>query len=644
MKKLFSGGYYNIFFLRLLFAFLLLTLGRMFLYVFNHQFFHDIGFADFMAVVFYGFRFDLSACIFWYSPFILLSVLPFNFRSKPVYQKILLILFTLSTVVTLAFNLVDSAYFPFTLSRSTADIFHVLGLGSDVKTLLPAYFKDFWYFFLIWIVLIIMTIFFFTRTKVAIEEKQPVGRGSALLYLKKTFILIIVCGLGVIGIRGGFQLRPISIMTAGEYTNPKNVSLVLNTPFTIFRTFGKSGIRNIEYFDKKTLDNIFSPVHNYYSKGKPTRFNNVVVIILESFSKEYIGGLNKTIDNGRYKGYTPFLDSLMNESLVFTNAFANGKRSIEAIPAVLAGIPSLMNDAYITSMYSGNNINSIASILKKNNYSSAFFHGGTNGTMGFDAFAKLAGFDKYYGRTEYNNEKDYDGKWGIFDEPFLQYMADVLNQTKKPFVAGVFTLSSHHPYKVPDKYANVFPKGKLPIHQGIYYTDYSLRKFFKKLSQMSWFDSTLFVITADHTSELSFPQYETRVGMYTIPIIFYQHNSSLKGNNEVVTQQADITPTILDYLNYNEPFVAFGNSALESTANHFAISFVNETYQLIYKNYALVFDGTKGVSLYDKTRDTLMKNNLIENSPTIKKELEQKVKAVIQSYNQRLIKNDMIIK
>jgi phosphoglycerol transferase MdoB-like AlkP superfamily enzyme len=368
------------------------------------------------------------------------------------------------------------------------------------------------------------------------------------------------------------------------------------------------------------------------------------VIILESFSKEYIGGLNKTIDNGRYKGYTPFLDSLIKESLVFTSAFANGKRSIEAIPAVLAGIPSLMNDAYITSMYAGNNINSIASVLKKRNYSSAFFHGGTNGTMGFDAFAKLASFDKYYGRTEYNNDKDYDGKWGIFDEPFLQYMAGVLDKSPKPFIAGVFTLSSHHPYKVPDKYASIFPKGKLPIHQSIYYSDYSLRKFFNKLSQMSWFDSTLFVITADHTSELSFPQYETRVGMYCVPIIFYQHNSGLKGNCETVIQQADITPTILDYLNCDVPFVAFGESALDSSENHFAISFVNETYQLIYKNYALVFDGTKGVSLYDRAKDTLMKNNLIESSPAVKKELEKEVKAIIQSYNQRLMKNDMIVK
>jgi phosphoglycerol transferase MdoB-like AlkP superfamily enzyme len=295
-------------------------------------------------------------------------------------------------------------------------------------------------------------------------------------------------------------------------------------------------------------------------------------------------------------------------------------------------------------MYSGNNINSLATVLKKKNYSSAFFHGGTNGTMGFDGFTKLAGFDKYYGRTEYNNEKDYDGKWGIFDEPFLQFMAATLDKTPKPFIAGVFTLSSHHPYKVPDKYANTLPKGKLAIHQSICYTDYALRKFFKTLSRESWFDSTLFVITADHTSESIYPQYETREGMYSIPIIFYLHNSSLKGVNDLVTQQSDIMPTILDYLNFNAPFVAFGNSVLDSAGNHFAINFVNETYQLIYKNYAMVFDGTKGISLYNTANDSLQKKNLLESSPAIKKEMEQKVKAIIQSYNQRLIKNEMVVK
>jgi phosphoglycerol transferase MdoB-like AlkP superfamily enzyme len=643
MKKILSGGFYKVFLIRLLYAFLLFSVARILFFLFNHESFRELGIIEFLLLMFYGLRFDLSAIIVCYGIFIFLSFVPFHLKSKKVYQKILLVIFTICTAISLAANLLDCGYFAFTLSRSTADIFNVLGLGSDFTSLLPQYLVDFWYYFIIWIALIILTIWFFSKTKVT-ENIPSTRKKITLSYVKELVILIIVTSISLVGIRGGIQLRPIGMMTAGQYTSSKNVSIVLNTPFTIIRTFGKSGLKNVDYYDEGKLNSIFSPVHNYYKKNKAEKFNNVVVIILESFSKEYFGSLNKGIDNGSYKGYTPFLDSLLKESLYFPNAFANGKRSIEAIPAVLSSIPSLMSEAYITSMYSGNTVNSLASLLKEKGYSSAFYHGGTNGTMGFDGFIKIAGFDNYYGRTEYNNEKDFDGKWGIFDEEYLQYVSGMMDKMPKPFIAGIFTLSSHHPYTVPDKYANKFPKGNLPIHQSIGYTDFALKKFFRTLSAKPWFDSTLFVFTADHTSESAYPQYQTRSGMYAIPIFFYQHNSKLKGENKIITQQDDIMPSVLDYLNYNGSFIAFGESVFDTLSPHFAINFVNESYQLIYKNYSLIFDGTSGISLYDIKSDSLMKKNILENRLPANKELEEKIKAIIQSYNHRLIKNEMIIK
>jgi phosphoglycerol transferase MdoB-like AlkP superfamily enzyme len=642
MKKLLTGEYYKVFLIRILFVFILFTLTRILFFIFNHEYFREVGFGEFIIILFYGLKFDLSAIIVCYSLFIFLSIFPFHLKSSSLYQKILLVIYAISTALALAGNLLDCGYFKFTESRSTSDIFNVLGLGSDFSTMLSQYILDFWYLFLIWFVLIVISIWFFLKTKPSIIKYS--GKKLVLIYLKESIIFIIISSLSIIGIRGGMQLRPMSIMTAGQYTSAKNVALVLNTPFTIIKTIGKSEIKDFAYYDDKTLNNLYSPVHNYYKKDNILKKNNIVVIILESFSKEYIGELNRNIDNGSYKGYTPFLDSLIRESLVFTNAFANGKRSIEGIPAVLAGVPSLLNDAYITSMYSGNNINSLASLLKEKGYSSAFFHGGTNGTMGFDGFAMVAGFDKYFGRYEYNNENDYDGKWGIYDEQFLQYVASTLDRFSKPFIAGIFTLSSHHPYKVPEKYSGKFPKGKLEIHQSIGYADYSLRKFFESMSQKSWFDSTLFVITADHTSESYYPQYQTRAGMYKVPILFYQHNSKLKGINKMITQQIDIMPSILDYLNYDKRFIAFGESVFDSTASHFAINYVNETYQLIYKNYSFIFDGTSGVSLYNLSSDSMMSKNILANAPELKKEIEPMAKAIIQSYNHRLIKNNMIIK
>ena len=68
--------------------------------------------------------------------------------------------------------------------------------------------------------------------------------------------------------------------------------------------------------------------------------------------------------------------------------------------------------------------------------------------MGFNSYCKMAGFDEYYGRDEYNNEKDFDGEWGIWDEPFLENFSDQLSNKKEPFMSTVFTLNTHHPFTI----------------------------------------------------------------------------------------------------------------------------------------------------------------------------------------------------
>ena len=183
------------------------------------------------------------------------------------------------------------------------------------------------------------------------------------------------------------------------------------------------------------------------------------------------------------KGYTPFLDSLISHSLVMERAFSNGVKSIEALPSIISSIPTLMNNPFITSSYATNKYNSLPKLLKNEGYSTSFYHGGNRGTMGFYQYCKKAGFDKYFGREDYNNEKDYDGFWGIYDGPFFNYFLEKLNLEKEPFFSSIFSLSSHPPYKIPSEFDNVFNKGKLNIHENISYTDFVLGKFFRELNK-----------------------------------------------------------------------------------------------------------------------------------------------------------------
>src|SRR6185369_3185531 len=314
------------------------------------------------------------------------------------------------------------------------------------------------------------------------------------------------------GARGGFRssTRPITLSNAAAYAAvPNDINIVLNTPFAFMRTAKANVIEKVNYFSsEQELDQVFTPLR---IPKDTAAFNpqNVVVIILESFSKEFIGIYNKDIDDGNYKGYTPFLDSLINVSHAYQYSLANGRKSIDAMPSVISSIPSI-EVPYVLSHFSGNKVNSLAGLLRDKGYYTAFFHGAPNGSMGFDAFANLSGFDNYFGRTEYNNDDDFDGYWGIWDEPFLQFYAKKMDSFKQPFFTTLFTVSSHHPYNLPDGYENKFKGGPKIVHRTIEYTDFALKRFFKSASVMPWFTNTLFVITADHASaEIQVPEYNS---------------------------------------------------------------------------------------------------------------------------------------
>lgn len=632
--KQYSNNLYITLFIRIIIILLLYSISRFLFIVCNQHYFKDISIIEYFNIFWGGFRFDISSVLMINSVFIILSILPLWITYNNVYKKVLLYYFYISNSFAILFNFTDIVYFRFTFKRTTSDIFNYMGVGGDFDKLLPQFLKDFWFIPIFWILSI--WLFVFLNNKINFSGSYNKSLKSNLLHI---FVFIIIIFSTVIGIRGGFQLRPLDIINAGKYSNSKNIPLVLNTPFTIIKTIGLPVLQKKEYYSNDVeLNKIYSPFHLRNSISNDTSNYNVVIVIFESLSQEHIGALNNTKD---YSGFTPFLDSLIKKSYV-TSGFANGKRSIEGIPAILASIPTLMNEAYITSMYAGNKINSLASLLRSEGYNTSFFHGGSNGTMGFESFAKVAGFNSYYGRNQYNNETDYDGKWGIFDEPYFQYFANKLNETKQPFFSTIFTLSSHHPYTVPEKYKGKFKKGKLEIQESIMYADFSLRKFFETASKMPWFNKTIFVITADHTSEAYFDYYQNNIGMYSIPIIYYiPNNDSIRFTEKKLSQQTDIMPTVLGLVNFKGNYFSFGNDIFDSTQPNFSISYLNNEYQILKDGFVLRFDGKNSTALYNFKKDSLLKNNLINININQKVKLETFTKAVIQQYNNNMINNRM---
>jgi len=551
------------------------------------------------------------------------------------YQVALKSLFLFANLPLLLVNLADSVYFKYTQRRSTYDIIDSV-MADDFRSMLGAYLRDYWYIDIAVLGLFLLVWKFYPRIEIK-TWSTPKITTIGIQWLSVLFIIALTAGI----IRG-LDHRPIAITSASKHVHPQAVSLALNTPFTIIKTINKEGLALLQYYKEDEITKYFSPIKQYQSK--PFNRLNVVVIILESFGKEY-----SHLHNPQSPGYTPFLDSLSQKGLYFRYSFANGKRSMEALPSIFNSSPSLNERPYITSQYSQNKTEGLAEILRQNGYYTAFMHGGANGTMDFDKFCFMSGFDDYFGRDQYPKDKDYDGHWGIYDEPYLNYCVQTINQFKQPFLTGIFTLSSHHPYNVPLKYKNKFPKGTLEIHESIGYTDYALRQFFLLAQKESWYNNTLFVITADHTSISETFYYQREFGAYAVPIIFYHpsHPNIAQHDTISLTQQIDIMPSVLHYLGYSKPFYAIGQSVFDSTRVPFVINFSNQNYWLSQGEYSCSFSGESLNSIYKFRSDSTLKKDQHLNPEAIKiwnKELFPHLKAVIQTYNNDIIHNRTFVK
>jgi phosphoglycerol transferase MdoB-like AlkP superfamily enzyme len=461
--------------------------------------------------------------------------------------------------------------------------------------------------------------------------------------------------LAIVGIRGSVTAgtRPITISNANEFVNrPVEASVVLNTPFSMIRSIGKKVFVTPDYMTNEQMETTYSPEHTQPvvdALSHPGK--NVVILIVESMGKEYIGSLNPDLDGGNYKGYMPFIDSLLTKSLTFKYSFANGRISMDAMPSILSGLPMMVESFFLTPA-SLNDVDGISSMLDRQGYSTAFFHGGHNISMGFSAYAHSIGYERYYGLDEYCMSKkydgmgDFDGKWAIWDEPFLQFTLDNIEGMKQPFLATVFTASSHHPYNVPEQYRDsLHDEGGQPIHKCVRYTDLALRRFFERASLEPWYQNTIFVLVADHTNQASHDVYKTDLGLYSIPIIFFTPDGTLAPalRDDVIVQQTDITPTLLHLLGYDKPYIAFGADVLAADpAGTWAFNYNAGIYQLVKGDLLLQFDGTRTTAVYRFKTDKLLKNNLVGQLPE-QPALEQFLKALIQQYMSRMNENRLII-
>jgi phosphoglycerol transferase MdoB-like AlkP superfamily enzyme len=556
--------------------------------------------------------------------------------ARPWYQTVLKIIYFAINIPFLFLNLIDLEYFMFRGKRTTAEI---LGISDDIKDQSFQLLWHFWHLTLIAILICIFLYKFYPKFSLNASGKKS-GNFSKFL---AGGTLLLSCGIYFVIIRGGMQIKPIRPNQAFIFTPNVLGNLVLNTPFSLLHTVERSEIKQLHYFStqQEARDLLTVPPaskQRYYKRH--TGHPNVVIIILESFSSEYTGFGNS------WKGYTPFLDSLSASSLFFSHHLSNGTSSIEGLPAIIASIPSLMPEPFITSMYQTNKISGLGAVLKREGYHTSFFHGGTNGTMGFDVFARNAGFENYFGMYEYPDyENNFDGAWGIFDDKYLQFFCKKLSGFPQPFAGCIFTLSSHQPYAIPPELQGKFTEGHIPILRGIKYADYSLKLFFEAAKKQAWYHNTLFVITADHTQEKLQPR--SMFNDFHVPLLFFHPTLTEKKHvTDKITEHVDVMPSVLDFLNVNsENCLPFGHTVFDPSYKGRAVTYDwgTEKTLLFHLDYITSLQPSSGnteVFPFPGIQEQQSPEKAI--TPLLKKQYEQEVKAFVQYYTNGLVENNWV--
>ena len=608
-----------------------LFMTRLIFLAFNYGVFSEVSTLDFIL----GLWFDIITVCLLFVPYYILFLLPFPNRNNKWYNGSFKILFHLTNTLLLALNLMDVEYFKYTSKRSTFDLFSILGAGNDLGQLVGTFISDFWFLILFLIIFIAISEYLYRKTESLDRKAKQITKS---IVIHETVTCIIVVGVLILLGRGSIGLRPIGIIEASTITKGKNTSLVLNTPFTMIKTIDQGSLENVNFFTKEEAQNYFDPIHKAIPQDILPDKMNVMVIMLESFGKEFVGEQENGIT------YTPFLDSIEKLSLSFEYGFANGKKSIEAVPAIIASMPTLMDNPYISSPYGDNKINTIPNILAKHGYESAFYHGATNGSMRFDGFAALCGFDHYFGRFEYNNDEHFDKTWGILDEYFNPWTAKKMTELKEPFFSTLFTISSHHPYFIPEHMKDIVTRGPQKICASVNYGDHALRNFFNEAKKQPWFNNTVFVIMADHTPGSVTKEYNQRTHLYQIPIMFYDPLGRIKPQkSERVFQQLDVLPTILDLLNIETSYYSFGNSYFQDNEGE-SLVYISGSYYYFKNKFMTTFIGEKARNLQDFSILGIEKSDSLQFYKEDVENNENRIKAMIQRYSEDLNLNQTTIK
>jgi phosphoglycerol transferase MdoB-like AlkP superfamily enzyme len=297
-------------------------------------------------------------------------------------------------------------------------------------------------------------------------------------------------------------------------------------------------------------NNPFSIERKIVNPGSEKRMN-VVLISVESLSADFLGTFGNT------QHITPNLDSLASHSLLFTNLYATGTRTVRGLEALSICTPPTPGQS-IVRRPKNEGLFSLGRVFNQKGYESKFIYGGYGYFDNMGYFFANNGY-KVVDRTEIKKKDiDYENIWGVADENLFTLATREIEKTiksGKPVFAHIMTTSNHRPF--------TYPEGRIdiPSHTSregaVKYTDYAIGRFVREARSKPWFKNTLFVIVADHCAS-SAGKADLPVNKYKIPLLIFSPNTIKPAKMERLMSQIDLGPTILGLLNFSYQSKFFG--------------------------------------------------------------------------------------
>lgn|GEM_PF-4595767 len=618
-----------------------LLLARAILLLSYPSYFGGLRFGELAAAFAVGLRFDAATAFLTITLPLLPLWIPLPSRPNGAARKISFWLACLFLITSAAFVWSDILFYGESGRHITIE---PAGILNDMQPMLKLVFREY-LFELFGLIL------FCAATVLALRwAYRYSSRAGSDRWWRYPILWILVGAISFTGVRGGWGKEPLKSSDALLAGSEASGSLALNGWYSfLYSAFNKQrqlpeymnaveAIRitqnlvaaNGEVFvaERAPLLRQSIPRHSLADSAHPL---NVVLIVVESLNASYLKSF------GGSECVMPFLDSLAQQSLIFTNCSAFGTRSFRGLCAITASIPNLGPNPYDITLTLPK-LRGLGEIFREQGYNTRFMHAAAPGSMGVQAICGMAGYKDFITADDFS-QNEQNGSWGVWDHLALARMSSDLSHLREPFHYGLFTLCTHAPWTLPKGFLSWVGASvpDAPRLRTFDYLDQSLQRFFAHEHESGRAQRTLYVIVGDHTSHA--PENER----FRVACIFYAPGRlSPEVHNDPVGH-LNILPTILDLCGTETMHASFGRSMLDpDTAARFVVTDQSNLYGWQRSGYRLLCNTDKLVALNDVFSSD--KENFLATEPQLAESLRREFYAFYQTADELLRENRIVLR